>query len=85
MLRNYEDFVSSNMSGKVFADNTGCVGWYRYYYYDNEHDNKGGDDRDGIVMIMREVMIIIFVVLVMIMMFMVTEIPLGPIPENHLQ
>ena len=29
VMRNYEDFVSSNMKGKVFADNTGCVGWYR--------------------------------------------------------
>ena len=29
VLRNYEDFVSSKMAGKVFADNTGCVGWYR--------------------------------------------------------
>ena len=29
VMRNYEDFVSLNMKGKVFADNTGCVGWYR--------------------------------------------------------
>ena len=86
--------MSSNMSGKVFADNTGCVGWYRYYYYDNEHDNKGGVDcyGTGIVMIMSMItrsrfVIMMFVVLVMlmIMMFMVSEIPLGHIPENHLQ
>ena len=63
MLRNYEDFVSSNMSGKVFADNTGCVGWYRYCHY----DNKGSGDHygTGIVMIMltREVMIVMVQVL----------------------
>ena len=67
MLRNYEDFVSSNMSGKVFADNTGCVGWYRYCH---DHDNKGGRYGTGIVIIMmsmimitREVMIVVVQVL----------------------
>ena len=58
--------MSSNMSGKVFADNTGCVGWYRYCC-DHEHDNKGSDDHYGtgivVIMITREVMIIMVQVL----------------------
>jgi len=29
VLKNYEEFVQENMKGKVFADNTECVGWYR--------------------------------------------------------
>ena len=83
--------MSSNMSGKVFADNTGCVGWYRYCH---DHDNKVSDDHYGtgiVIMIMSDVMIMIkmfvgmitmivimmFVVLVilMIMMFIVSEMP----------
>ena len=59
--------MSSNMSGKVFADNTGCVGWYRYCC---DHDNTGGDDHYGtgiIIMIMsmitREVLIVMVQVL----------------------
>ena len=89
--------MSSNMSGKVFADNTGCVGWYRYCC-DHEHDNKGSDDHYGtgiVIMIMREVMIMIkmfvgmirmivimmFVVLVMLMIMMFM---VSEIPLGHI-